>query len=57
MQAKFALSVLVAFMLSLGLGYVFHARLLGPDYAALPSLFPRRRSSRRISATCWWRRR
>lgn len=39
MQAKFALSVLVALVLSLGLGYVFHARLLGPDYAALPSLF------------------
>lgn len=39
MFGKFALSVLVVFVLSLGLGYLFHGLLLGPDYAALPSLF------------------
>ena len=39
MLGKFALSVLVVFVLSLGLGYLFHGVLLGPDYAALPSLF------------------
>lgn len=39
MLAKFALSALIAFAISLGLGYVFHGLLLGPDYAALPSLF------------------
>jgi hypothetical protein len=39
MVGKFALSVLVAFVLSLGLGYVFHGLLLAGDYAALPSLF------------------
>jgi len=39
MLPKFALSVLIALVLSLGLGYVFHGLLLKPDYAALPSLF------------------
>jgi hypothetical protein len=39
MLGKFALSVLVALVLSLGLGYLFHGRLLAGEYAALPSLF------------------
>ena len=39
MLGKFALSVLVVFVLSLGLGYLLHGVLLAGDYAALPSLF------------------
>ena len=38
MNAKFWISVVVMFILSMALGFVVHAALLAPDYAKLPNL-------------------
>ena len=38
MNAKFQLSVVVTFVLSMALGFVVHGALLGPDHAKLPNL-------------------
>lgn len=38
MNRKFVISVVVIFVFSMLLGFVIHAILLGPDYAALPGL-------------------
>ena len=38
-MGKFVLSVVVLFILSMGLGFVVHATLLGPEYAKLTGLF------------------
>jgi hypothetical protein len=39
MDRRFWLSVLALFVLSLGLGFVVHVLLLGPEYAKLTGLF------------------
>jgi cytochrome bd-type quinol oxidase subunit 2 len=38
MNAKFWISVVVMFVLSMALGFVVHGALLAPDYAKLPNL-------------------
>jgi hypothetical protein len=39
MNRKFWISVLVIFVISMAFGFLIHALLLGPDYAALAGLF------------------
>lgn len=39
MNIKFIISVVVLFVLSMGLGFVVHGTLLGDQYAQLPSLY------------------
>ena len=39
MNMRFILSVVVLFVWTMIVGFVIHATLLGPDYAALPNLF------------------
>lgn len=39
MNKKFLISVVVMFVLSMGIGFVVHALLLGQDYAQLGGLF------------------
>ena len=39
MNAKVIISVIVLFILSLGLGFVVHGTLLGEQYAQLPALY------------------
>ena len=38
-MGRFALSVVILFVVSMGLGFVVHGLLLGPEYAKLPTLF------------------
>lgn len=39
MNRKFLISVVAVFALSMGLGFVVHGLLLGPEYGALSNLF------------------
>ncbi len=39
MSKQFIISALVMFLATLVVGFVVHASLLGPDYAALPNLY------------------
>lgn len=39
MNKKFIISVLVVFVLAMGLGFLVHGTILGPSYMELPNLF------------------
>lgn len=45
MNAKFVVSVVVLFVLSMGLGFLIHATLLAEEYAQLPNLYRSMESS------------
>jgi hypothetical protein len=39
MNKKFVISVIVVFVLSMGIGFLVHGTILGPSYKELPNLF------------------
>jgi hypothetical protein len=54
MNKKFLISVVVTFVLSMGLGFLVHGVLLHQAYSQLPGLFRTPQDAEAYSLSCCW---